>query len=520
MTQSELRAFGNPSRRRFMQGSALIAGATALPAAGLSAEPMRGGTLRYGCAHGATTDSLDPGTFENDFSIGLSHLTHNFIFEIGTDSGLLPEVAASWDVLEGGKVWSIELRQGIEFHNGKTLAVEDVIASLNHHRGDEATSAMKTQISTIVDMQADGPNRVILTLDAPNVDYGYVLADYHIPIMPSKDGMAEIDSGIGCGPYVLDDFDPGVRYTGSRNPNYHKSDRAHFDAIEMLSIVDPAARTNALTSGDIDAMGRVDLKTVHLLERNNSIDIKSVAGFQHYTFPMRTDTPPFDNNHVRLALKFVIDRQEIVEKILRGYGTVGNDHPISPAVAFFNAELPIREYDPEQAKWHLQQAGMTSIKVQLSAADAAFVGAVDASVLIAESAKAAGIDIEVIREPNDGYWDNVWLQKPWCACYWGGRVTPDAMFSVAYAAGSNWNDTYWEHDRFNELLVQGRAETDNALRAEIYGEMQQIVRDEGGVVVPMFTNHVYATSKNVMHGELAPNWDMDGQRFGERWWFG
>ena len=235
---------------------------------------------------------------------------------------------------------------------------------------------------------------------------------------------------------------------------------------------------------------------------------------------MRTDTPPFDDNHVRMALKLSIKRDEIVDKILKGYGTVGNDHPISPAGVFFNADLPMREYDPDQAKWHLQQAGLSSLSVQLSAADAAFAGSVDAASLYAESAKAAGIEIEVVREPNDGYWSNVWLAKPWCACYWGGRVVPNEMFTVAYSAGAAWNDTYWEHERFNMLLIEGRGELDPAKRAEIYGEMQQIVRDEGGVVVPMFANYVFAARKNVMHDKLAANWDIDGQRFAERWWFG
>ena len=106
-------------------------------------------------------------------------------------------------------------------------------------------------------------------------------------------------------------------------------------------------------------------------------------------------------------------------------------------------------------------------------------------------------------------------------CYWGGRPTQDWMFSQAYAEGANWNDTYWSHERFNQLLLEGRGELDATKRAEIYREMQQLVRDEGGVVVWAFANYVYAMSDKVQHGpDVAANWELDGGRYVERWWFG
>ena len=169
-------------------------------------------------------------------------------------------------------------------------------------------------------------------------------------------------------------------------------------------------------------------------------------------------------------------------------------------------------------RFYADKAG-GNIKVQLSAADAAFPGAVDAAVLYREHAAAAGIDIEVVREPNDGYWSNVWMKKPWCACYWGGRPTEDWMFSTAYKGGGSWNDTFWAHQRFDQLLIDARAETDQAKRRAMYFEMQQIVRDEGGVVVPMFANYVFAMADKVQHGPLAGNWDMDGTKYIEKWWF-
>ena len=161
---------------------------------------------------------------------------------------------------------------------------------------------------------------------------------------------------------------------------------------------------------------------------------------------------------------------------------------------------------------------MEKLKVELSVADAAFAGAVDAGSLIRESAAKCGIDVKVVREAEDAYWDNVWLKKPWCASYWSGRATADWMFTTAYAADAAWNESYWKNPKFNELLTQARAETDEAKRAQMYAEMQQLVHDDSGAIVIVFNNFVSAKSKKLSHGDISPNWENDGLKIAERWW--
>ncbi|MDZ7714541.1 MAG: ABC transporter substrate-binding protein [Rhodovibrio sp.] len=246
-----------------------------------------------------------------------------------------------------------------------------------------------------------------------------------------------------------------MRCKMKRNPNYWKEGAGFFETAEVLSIKDSTSRTNALTTGEIHVMNRVDPKVVNLVSRRPGIRIEETSGNQHYTMPMHTDKAPFNDNHVRMALKLAMDRQEVLDKVLNGHGYLGNDHPIGKANRFYAEDLPQRAYDPEKAKWHLKQAGMENLKVDLSSSDAAFVGAVDAAVLFKEQAKQAGIDVNVKREPADGYWSDVWLKEPFCMSYWGGRPTEDWMFQVAYAAGASWNATNWKHERFNKLLLEG-----------------------------------------------------------------
>ena len=234
---------------------------------------------------------------------------------------------------------------------------------------------------------------------------------------------------------------------------------------------------------------------------------------------MLTNVSPFDDNNIRLALKYAVDREALVKTVLRGHGVTGNDHPIAPYYRFYAKELEKRQYDPEKAKFYLKKAGQSKLEVALSTADAVFGGAVDAAVLYKEQAANAGISIKVVREPNDGYWSNVWMKKPWSACYWGGYATEDSILTLGYSANAPWNDTKWKHKRFNQLLVAARSELDNSKRREMYVEMQRIIRDVGGVVVPMYGNTIHAVSSKIAHGEVEGRWSLDTRKACERWWF-
>ncbi|NDR58832.1 ABC transporter substrate-binding protein [Aliiruegeria sabulilitoris] len=512
-----------PTRRAFLGTTAAAAG---LAGAGtlLGVQPLRaqsrGGAIRVAKGHGSTSDTLDPGTYENGFMLALTYGVHGFLTGFRRDGTLEPLVAESWEASPDAAVWRFKIRSGMTFHNGKSVTPEDVVASINYHRGEDTTSAAKPLLEAVTEISIDG-DTVVFSLKGGNADFPTTFTDYHMAICPVGEQRG-IDwrSGVGCGPYKLVEFDPGVVARFERFTDDWNQERGFFDTIEMLSIIDLNARTTALVSGDVHLIDKLDLKTAGLLGRQKDIKIHSIAGNQHYTFPMHCDVAPFDNVNVRRALKYGINRQEMVDKILFGYGSVGNDHPIGRGQRYFNDELEQTTYDPDKAKFYLKEAGLDSLNIDLSAADAAFAGAVDAAILYQNSVAAAGITLNVKRVPNDGYWSDVWLKHPFCACYWGGRPTEDGMFTTAYAAGAAWNDSRFADARFNELLVTARAELDDAKRRQMYYEMQAILNQDGGTVIPMFANYVFATGPGIVTGDnLSSHWDVDGERWMERWAF-
>ncbi|MBV8768401.1 MAG: ABC transporter substrate-binding protein [Hyphomicrobiales bacterium] len=516
---------GRISRREFMGRAAALGITTALATsllneAGVAAEPKKGGSARFGLAHGATTDTMDPAAYpDTGTQVPFWGSMSNSLTEVDAKGNITMDLCESMESADGAKKWVCKLRKGVTFHNGKDFTADDVVGSFRYHMGADSKSAAKAVLEQVDDIKPDDKQTVIFTLKGGNADFPYVVSDYHIPILPSENGVGDWRSGVRTGPFTLVSYEPGVRAKLKRNPNYHKPGRPYFDDVEFLTIADVTARTNALTTGEVHWISRADLKTLNLLSRNPDVAITEVTGYGHYVFPMDVTAPPFDNVDVRTALKWALNREDIAKKVFLGHAVVGNDSPIAPSVKFAADPKPRYTYDPDKAKFHLQKAGMQNLKVNLSVADTAFNGAIDAGVLYQEHAKAAGIDINVVREPNDGYWDNVWLKKPWCADYWGGRPTCDWMFTVVYAKGAAWNETKWANPRFNDLLVIARAETDEKKRADMYAELQQLVHDDGGAVVLVFNNYVDAHSKKVAHGEIAPNWEVDGLRIAERWWF-
>ena len=519
-------AVSSPSlnRRQILSGgvsaAALVAGGTVVaPSRSARADtPQSGGHLRLGITDSSSDETLDM-TLATTIVPGVAAgALYNNLVEVDANNEPIPELAESWEASADARRWVFTLRQGVEFHNGKSLTVDDVIFSINRHRGEDSQSANKAMFAGVTDVAADGDRSVAITLADGNADFPFIMADWRTPIYSAD--TTDFDSGMGTGGYALESFEPGVRTALTRNPNYWKEGRAHVDSAEVIGINDATARNTALLSGEVDIINAPTRQTFSDLISTPGLQGIETQGFAHFTMPMRADTAPFDNNDVRLALKYALDREQLLRIVLSGRGTVGNDHPISPTNRFFASELEQTVYDPDKARFHVKQAGLDTLKVQLSASPASWGGAnaIDAVAIFRESAAQAGIDIEIVAEPADGYWSNVWLNKSFCTSYWFGRESEDAMFSLVYAAGAPQNESFWSDERFQSLLIEARAELDVDKRREMYAEMQQILNQTGSSIIPLFNNDLLAASDKVGFGKVAGNRQVDGLRIVERWW--
>jgi peptide/nickel transport system substrate-binding protein len=510
---------GRLSRRAFLQHASAL-GITATMIGGVLSktaqadQPVKGGHLMLGLNGAGTNDTLNPGNYTATFMQVVGHQLYNTLVELDPKNLPQPALAESWEAKPGATEWVVKIRKGVTFSNGKPLTAADVIYTLQFHGKKGSTSAAAPLVAAIKDMKATDTNEITFTLAGADADFPYTLADYHLCIGPENSNFLD---GIGTGPFILDKLEAGVRALTHKNPNYWRTDRAFVDSVETIAINDTTARLSALISGQVHLINRVDPASVATLAANPDCQVFEIAGAAHYTFPMRCNTKPFDNNDVRLAMKYALDREALLKLVLSGHGKIGNDIPVPSYDPFFAADIPQRPYDPDQAKFHMKKSGYDG-PITFSVSDGAFTGAVDAAQIFQQSAEKAGIKITLNQVPADSYWDDTWLKAPLCASYWDGRPTEDAIFSVVYKSGAPWNESAWSNPQFDKLLDQARGELDTAKRKEMYHDLQKLVYDDCGELIGMFNNTIDAGSSKVKGFVQKPILQFGGYRAPETVW--
>jgi peptide/nickel transport system substrate-binding protein len=513
---------GALSRRDFLSGVAMIGAGLAVTPSLLSgtaqaATPKVGGTLRLGMEGGSATDSLDPRSYADSVMIAASLCVMNGLVEFDNAGNPTGELFESWEAKPGAKEWIFNVRKGVKFSNGKTLTADDILYSISIHRG-ETKSPAKGILKPITEIKKINDNQIAITLEAGNADLPVLLGDYHLVVVP--DGFTDWQKPIGTGGYTLESFEPGVRIVFKRRGDYWKPGRANFETVEIRNIQDVAARTSALQSGQVDAVNRLDARTVNLLMKDKKLQIVRTKGTgNRFCFVSRVTSSPYDNKDLRLALKWGIDRQKIIDQVHSGYAIPGNDHTLDPLNPFYNTAMPQRKYDPEKAAFHFKKAGLANAKLELQTSDGAWGQAVDSAQIYQESMKKAGISLDVKKVSADGYWDNVWLKVPFCAVYWGRRMSADATLTQEFGSASDWNDSDWRKPEFEKLITDARAEIDQAKRKEMYFKAQELIGEDGGMICFAIGDYLDGYGKNVMGVEPHARYDNADQRVAEKAWF-
>jgi len=496
---------GRIGRREFLE-RAVAAGVTGAAAATLfsqsayAATPKRGGEVVWADGESSPSETYDPTKMTSGTDATRSYQVYSRLTNLDRDLNVVPYLAEEWEGTDEATVWNFKLRSGVEFHNGKTLTPQDVIYSLGEHIKEDSTSPSKALLSSIVEMKADGDNGVKIVLNSGNADFPIQLGfDYHTSIVP--EGWKDGDPVVGTGPYKLVEFEPGIRSVVTRNENFFKSDAAWVETWITQNVIDATARTNGLLAGSLDISG-VDPRVADMLGRDPKVSIHSTKSGAHFLWAMMCDREPTNDPNLRLALKHLADRQAMVDQLLLGHGTVGNDFPVNPGIPMYCREIPQRGYDPDKAKFYWQKTGLSSVEISASTQAGEF--AVDACVMLQESAKAAGITIDIKRVPADGYWEHTWMKVPICASNWNSRPTADLILTIVHQSDAEWNETQWKNPRFDELLIMGRKTIDQKKRYEIYCEAQTLVHDDGGAFIPFFLNFVEATGPRIQNFHGSP----------------
>ncbi|CAO97437.1 ABC transporter substrate-binding protein [Erwinia tasmaniensis] len=475
----------------------------------------KGGHLIVGIDNASSTDRLDPAFWFESYMYFVGSQLFNCLVEVDEQGKIIPSLAESWEAHDGSKTWIVNIRQGVQFHDGRTLSAKDVVYSLNHHRDEKSSSSVKGYLEPVISLEAATANQVVIKLKEPNVEFIALLSDVHFAITAENESF---DKGIGTGAFILENFKPGVRTLVKRNPNHWNPARGHVDSVETLAMNDSTARVAALASGSAHLINRVNPRIVDRLKKMPTVQLLRSRDSQIFTFPGLANAAPFNTLDGRLALKYAIDRQQIISTVLSGYGTVANDNPIFPSSPYFAKDIPQRPYDPEKARYHWKKSGFDGPLV-LSVAEAGFPGAVDAGQLYQNSAARAGIPLKVERVPDDAFWDNVWMKKPFVSSNWALRPTADALLSLVFTSNAPWNESQWKEPAFDLLVKAARAEQDEQKRQQIYHDIQVMLVEKGSEIIPLYADALDAASSKIRGFVAIPGFTMSGNRAAEKVWF-
>ncbi|HMC44933.1 MAG TPA: ABC transporter substrate-binding protein [Caballeronia sp.] len=506
---------------RVLAGTGMMAvtggGLLSVSASALAADtPKKGGSIRVAYDAGSVSDTLGPAVG----STGSDYIRF-FMFYSGLtqfDESLTPQMNIAESVsTSDAKTWIIKLRQGVTFHDGKPLAPADVVYSLLRHKNPQTASKVKTLADQFTDIKASGPNEVTMVLDVPNADLPAILATPQLVIV--KDGTTNFSTAIGTGPYKVKSFKPGVSTVGVRNDNYWKAGQPYLDQIELVSISDSAARINALLAGDVHLINSVDPRSTQRIASTPGYAVKETKSGLYTDLIMRRDNTLTGNPNFVLGMKNLFDREQIRTAVFRGYAVTGNDQPIPPGHRYFNASLPQRKFDLDKAKFYMQKAGAVGPALPPIYATTDANGSIEMAELMQQTAAKIGVNLVVNRVPADGYWSNHWMKHPLGFGSINPRPSADVLFTQFFKSDAPWNESGWKDPRFDQLLLSARAETDEAKRKQMYGEMQVLVADQGGIGIPSFISLLDANDKRLKGLGSIPTGAMMGFSFAEHvWW--
>lgn len=457
--------------------------------------PRRGGRMRAAAGAHGPDDTLDPARFNSVINYGRGEQFYNGLTRI---DGLLvaqPDLAESWEPNGNATEWVFKLRKGVEFHSGKSFEAEDALYSIERHLDKDVGSGAKAFVANVAEGIVEDKHTLRFKLKEPDADFPVILGTAQMKIVPV--GTTDFSTAPGTGPFKLVEFKPGVRSLAQRNPNYWEEGRPYLDEIEWFGITDDNARMNALLAGDIAMMARLDPKAIPRIESTPGVNVVNTKAGQYTDLAMMTDRKPTDNNDLRLAIKYLQNRERALKLIYKGKGMLGNDQPISPVDPMYCDEIPIRPFDPDKAKFHLKKAGMDGGTIKVHTAEAAGTGAVEQALILQREASQIGLNVEVQRDPGDGYWSATWAKQPFFMSGWNMRPTANIMLTLAFTSDASWNEARWKNPRFDELLKLGRASLDPVQRKNIYCEAQMLIHETGGVAIPCFIDYLDAMSDKV-----------------------
>jgi peptide/nickel transport system substrate-binding protein len=454
--------------------------------------PKRGGTLRLGVLGGSSSDGIDA-----DNPIGypdFARVAQLFDPLVQLDGNARQQLVLAEEITPdaAAKNWTIRLRSGITFHDGKPLTAADVIYTLRRIVDPKSPLEGASGLATMdaAGLKALDKLTVRVPMKQPYAILPETLAQPWFYIVPERYTSAK---PVGTGAYVYKSFTPGNQSTFTRNPNYWQQDLPYADEVVIIDFADATSQMNALAGGSVDIIDQVDGTLARTLTSAGAqLAISQSGSFLPIT--MRMDQPPFNDTRVRQAMRLLVDRQQLIDVALGGYGSVGNDvfGRWDPA---YDSELPQRKQDISEAKSLLKAADHASLSVTFTTAPIAN-DAVNEATVFAQQAAQAGVTVSVSKVTSDVFFGKSYLSWPLAQDWWSYFPYLNQV-SQSMLSNSPYNEGHWDVAKYTSLYNQAVQQLDTGKRAELIHQMQTMDYDSGPYIIPYFVDALAGHSPKV-----------------------
>ncbi|ALG10633.1 ABC transporter substrate-binding protein [Kibdelosporangium phytohabitans] len=514
------------TRRGFLGSAAAIGLLTACGGGATQAggAPRRGGTLTVATGGAKGSDTLDPMLLNSVPVSFMARTLYDQLADYSNEMQYQLRMAESIESNAAGDEWTIRVRQGIEFHNGKTLDADDVLFTFQ--RTFSLPGAVTVgKFKAFVDLNAItrlDQRTLRMRLLRPAATFQTALAS------PFKIVPVGFDprNPVGTGPFKYKSFTPNRQWVCERFGNYwdatgesQPSDtpapadlgpKPYLDQLVVNVINDDSARINALVTGQVDAINQLPYAQIPTIEQKPGLKLMESKTGAWTGIYMNMRQAPFNDVRVRQALRLAVDRDQALTACLSGRGVVAHDLP-EPFAPGYPTALQ-RKRDIARARALLKEAGQEGVTVELVTGPVS-TEAVAMCTVLAKNAAEIGMTINVKQVDTATLFGPNFHNWPFSVDKWppqGNYLTLSALTDLS-------DTTTLTHmgepdlSALRSLYEQAQATTDQAKQAELTQRMYQIQFDRGGWIIPFFANVENA------HSTRSAGWpksDFAGRTFG------
>jgi peptide/nickel transport system substrate-binding protein len=498
-------------RRQFLRGiaaaGALAGGGSLLAACGGSSAGAtqhldqasrtlkRGGNLKLGLTGGSSSDTLDPHKSLTYIDTSRLQSLYQPLVQLDAQAQVEYVLAQSITPHQGSlSEWVINLRPGVTWHDGKDFTASDVLFTFQRVYSNGFTGKFGLGPIDLANTKALDPHTVLVRLTKPFSSFAEQLAAfwYNLYIAPKGFNPAK---PVGTGAFVYQSFTPGQRSVFTRNPHYWKSGLPYADTLTIIDFSDNTTLQDALSTGVIQGAGALDGPQIASLATTGGVKTVVSHSGEIIPFTMRVDQAPFNDVRVRQAMRLLVDRPQMIDSALDGYGVVANDlfSPYDPD--FDHSLVRPAQGDIQQAKFLLSKAGQDGLTVSLTTSAVA-TGTVAMATVLAAQAKAAGVTVRLSNVPAGTFFGPNYLKWPFAQDYYN-YYPYLAQVAESMLKASPFNETHTDNARYTSLYNQANATASPSLRKEILSEMQNYDFNEGGYIIPAFIDVLDAYSEKI-----------------------